>query len=292
MMKKNMIAAGTAAGAAIMIGALTLTGVFPAFAADITADKAKEIAMSHAGVEEKDVAHIRAKKDYENGQQVYEVEFYTSDYKEYDYEIAAADGAIIAYDYDAEYWQNDVSQGGEAVDLEGAKAAALADAGLKAEDVTFFKTESDWDDGRQIYEIEFYTSDGTEYDYEINAAGGQVISCDFDAEHNGKRTQAGQQNGQRRPAGETPQERPALRQMRLPRMRRKPLPWNRPALGKARYPGSVFTVTGMTAARFMREALSPGRRSMNLRSALLTAGSWSGTVRAFTIDWNDLRLRE
>ena len=52
--------------------------------------------MSHAGVEEKDVAHIRAKKDYENGQQVYEVEFYTSDYKEYDYEIAAADGAIIA----------------------------------------------------------------------------------------------------------------------------------------------------------------------------------------------------
>ena len=82
MMKKNMIAAGTAAGAAIMIGALTLTGVFPAFAADITADKAKEIAMSHAGVEEKDVAHIRAKKDYENGQQIYEVEFYTSDYKE------------------------------------------------------------------------------------------------------------------------------------------------------------------------------------------------------------------
>ena len=140
MMKKNMIAAGTAAGAAIMIGALTLTGVFPAFAADITADKAKEIAMAHAGVEEKDVAHIRAKKDYENGQQVYEVEFYTSDYKEYDYEIAAADGAIIAYDYDAEYWQNDVSQEGESVDLEGAKAAALADAGLKAEDVTFFKT--------------------------------------------------------------------------------------------------------------------------------------------------------
>ena len=208
MMKKNMIAAGTAAGAAIMIGALTLTGVFPAFAADITADKAKEIAMSHAGVEEKDVAHIRAKKDYENGQQVYEVEFYTSDYKEYDYEIAAADGAIIAYDYDAEYWQNDVSQEGEAVDLEGAKAAALADAGLKAEDVTFFKTESDWDDGRQIYEIEFYTSDGTEYDYEISAAGGQVISCDFDAEHNGKRTQAGQQNGQQKAsrgnaAGET-----------------------------------------------------------------------------------------
>lgn len=204
MMKKNMIAAGTAAGAAIMIGALTLTGVFPAFAADITADKAKEIAMSHAGVEEKDVAHIRAKKDYENGQQVYEVEFYTSDYKEYDYEIAAADGAIIAYDYDAEYWQNDVSQEGEAVDLEGAKAAALADAGLKAEDVTFFKTESDWDDGRQIYEIEFYTSDGTEYDYEINAAGGQVISCDFDAEHNGKRTQAGRQKAsQGSSAGET-----------------------------------------------------------------------------------------
>ena len=70
--------------------------------------------------------------------------------------------------------------------------------------VSFVQAKLDWDDGRQIYEIEFYTSDGTEYDYEISAAGGQVISCDFDAEHNGKRTQAGRQKAsQGNSAGET-----------------------------------------------------------------------------------------
>ena len=186
MMKKNRIAAGTFAGTMAVLGALTLAAALPAFAAEITADKAEEIAMEHAGVKEKDVAHIRTERDYEDGQLVYEVEFYTSDYKEYDYEISAADGKVIGYDYDAEYWQYGEAAGGKAVDLEGAKAAALADAGLKEKDVTFLKTKSDWDDGRETFEVEFYTSDGMEYDYEIDAETGRIVSCDFDAEENGK----------------------------------------------------------------------------------------------------------
>ena len=182
MMKKKMIAAGCAA----VLGALTLTTALPVFAAEITADKAKEIAMDHAGVAEKDVVLSRAERDVERGQLIYDVEFYTSDYKEYDYEISAADGSILGYDYDAEYWQNQTSSG-KAVDLEGAKKAALADAGLAEEEVTFFKTKSEWDDGRQVYEVEFYTESGVEYDYEIEASTGRILSCDFDAEYNGTR---------------------------------------------------------------------------------------------------------
>lgn len=72
--------------------------------------------------------------------------------------------------------------GGKPAGEEAAKAAALAHAGLKAEDVTFVKIELDWEDGRRVYEVEFYTPDGREYDYEIDAATGEIVGVDYDAE--------------------------------------------------------------------------------------------------------------
>lgn len=61
----------------------------------------------------------------------------------------------------------------QGVSLEEAKAAALADAGLTAADVTFKKEKTDYDNGVQVYDIEFYTAD-TEYDYEIGVSDGTV----------------------------------------------------------------------------------------------------------------------
>lgn len=63
--------------------------------------------------------------------------------------------------------------------IEEAKAKALVDAGLIGVQVTFTKSELDYDNGRQVYEIEFYTQ-SYEYDYEIDAATGEIIdfSCD------------------------------------------------------------------------------------------------------------------
>lgn len=61
----------------------------------------------------------------------------------------------------------------EIISLEKAKAAALADAGLTETEVTFTKAKTDRDDYVTVYDIEFYT-DSAEYDYEINAADGDV----------------------------------------------------------------------------------------------------------------------
>ena len=61
-----------------------------------------------------------------------------------------------------------------AVTLEEAVNIALKDAGLTAADVNFTKKAQDTDDGVQKYEIEF-TNGGYEYDYDINAATGQII---------------------------------------------------------------------------------------------------------------------
>lgn len=60
------------------------------------------------------------------------------------------------------------------IDMEKAKTIALEDAGLAASDVNFTKTKLDTDDGVQKYEIEF-TSNGYEYDYDINAQTGAIM---------------------------------------------------------------------------------------------------------------------
>ncbi len=66
------------------------------------------------------------------------------------------------------------------VGLETAKQAALTHAGLTAADVTFLEAEYDYDDGRMVYEVEFYAS-GEKYEYEIDAATGSVIKYEHEA---------------------------------------------------------------------------------------------------------------
>ena len=65
---------------------------------------------------------------------------------------------------------------------EDAKAAALADAGVSEADVSRIRVKKDRDDGRNIYEVEFYV-DRNEYDYDIDAQTGTIVSKDFDIEN-------------------------------------------------------------------------------------------------------------
>ena len=72
------------------------------------------------------------------------------------------------------------------ITLEQAKETALKHTGLKADAVTFAKAEQDYENSKLVYEVEFVTNDGgkvVEYDYEIDAATGSVVSYDYDAEN-------------------------------------------------------------------------------------------------------------
>lgn len=62
---------------------------------------------------------------------------------------------------------------------EEAETIALAHAGLSAEELLYLRTELDRDDGRQEYDIEFQL-DRWEYDYEIHAETGEILSWDKD----------------------------------------------------------------------------------------------------------------
>lgn len=71
------------------------------------------------------------------------------------------------------------------VTLEQAKQTALDHSGKTASQVTFVKAYQDFDDGRWVYEVEFIVQSGSgylEYDYEIDASTGKIISYDYDAE--------------------------------------------------------------------------------------------------------------
>ncbi len=182
-MKKRAALLGTGLAAGAICAAMAMN----VFAAQITADRAKEIALENAGVKEDQVAYIGAELDYDDGKQVYDVEFFTADYKEYDYEINATTGEVISMDYDAErsyHYDGSKAVSGTqaAITSEEAKTKALEHSGISADQVPFINVKLDYDDGRQIYEVEFYTDSYKEYDYEIDASTGEVISWDYDAE--------------------------------------------------------------------------------------------------------------
>lgn len=187
--------------AAVLILALALAGCAPqtAQAEYIGIDAAKTIALEAAGVSESAAVFSTAGLDRQNGTDYYAVDF-TANGRTYAYDIDAVTGVII----DSSEGQSQPAQatdggasadsanssgtssqstgGSAAITEDQAREIALADAGLTAEEVTFLKTKLDRDDGRLVYDVEFYTADYTEYDYEIDAADGTILSSDFDAE--------------------------------------------------------------------------------------------------------------
>ena len=64
-----------------------------------------------------------------------------------------------------------------------AKAKALAHANLTSDKVTFVQSKLEREDGRQVYDVEFYTADKGEFDYDIDAYTGEIVKYDFDVDH-------------------------------------------------------------------------------------------------------------
>lgn len=158
---------------------------------DIGAEKAKEIALQHAGVSASNAVFVKAEREYDDGRLTYDVDFYAGN-KEYDYEILAADGTILSYDADIEgYYLPSSSKGATStssnrnasssglITRDRAKQIALEHAGLSSSDVNFVKAELDEDDGRFEYEIEFHHN-FREYEYTIDAASGTILEAERD----------------------------------------------------------------------------------------------------------------
>ena len=66
---------------------------------------------------------------------------------------------------------------GKVIGVQAAEEAAFNDAGVKKEDVPNIRTNLELDDGRYIYDVEFFVGN-VEYDYEILAENGDILEKD------------------------------------------------------------------------------------------------------------------
>lgn len=143
--------------------------------------KAQEIALTHAGVKAADATVTKSKLDYEDGRQVYEIEFYvsgSSGYTEYDYEIEAATGKIVSYDHDAESYAppaQSTNSGVKVTESTAKKTALSRVSGATEKDI--YEWKLDYDDGRPEYEGKIIYG-GTEYEFTIDATSGTITEWD------------------------------------------------------------------------------------------------------------------
>ena len=134
-------------------------------------EKAKEIALNHAGLTEDQTQRLWVKRDYDDGRSIYEVEFYGEGRDEYDYEIDAVTGEIVAFDTDLHDHGTAPSEGQSQVSEEQVRQTVLERVtGASAENI-FLHLE--WDDGRLEYEGELIY-DNMEYEFKIDAYSGAV----------------------------------------------------------------------------------------------------------------------
>lgn len=75
--------------------------------------------------------------------------------------------------------------GGKDIGESKAKEIALENAGVTESDISRYQSSKDRDDGKTLYEIQFASGD-TEYEYEINAENGNIISYGSESLNNGQ----------------------------------------------------------------------------------------------------------
>ena len=150
-------------------------------------EKAKSIALSHAGVQAADARFEKAELERDDGVAHYELEFKSGN-TEYEYEIHAESGKILKSEKDREAENKPATQKPASapqaaapadIGIEKAKSIALAHAGVQAADARFEKSELDRDDGIFKYEIEFHVNN-TEYSYDIHATSGKILDFEKD----------------------------------------------------------------------------------------------------------------
>lgn len=159
-----------------------------AFAAggSLTAEEAKQAALDYAGVDASEATFTKTHKDWDDGLEIYEIEFYAGD-TEYELDVDANTGKIV--EFSTEYYggrnrQRRAFSAGENPTMDQAKQAALEYVGVDPSEASFTKTGKDRDDGREVYEIEFYV-DATEYEFDVDVNSGKIVF--FKAEYYGDR---------------------------------------------------------------------------------------------------------
>ena len=199
------------AAAALLLSASLLTACQSQPAAStadyIGIDAAKDAALKAAGVSADQAAFSSAGLDSRDGIFYYQVIF-TENGVEREYDIDAVTGVVIEEKVltPASEAESTAAQAGtaapdaqtrsalsgtpasenpsaaaSAVNEDSALSIALEHAGVTREQLVHSRVKPDRDDGLMIFEVEFITTDGVEYDYDISQADGTILSFNQEA---------------------------------------------------------------------------------------------------------------
>ena len=132
---------------AMLMGTMALGCAGSAFAAGTTLESATKTALEAAGVAESDVIFEKKGTSFDDGREIYEIDFFVPGQMKYDFDIDTTTGAIV---------------------------------GLTEADVVFTKCVKDVDDGIVKFEIDFRAKDGMEYEYDFRLADGTLLDKNVD----------------------------------------------------------------------------------------------------------------
>ena len=144
-------------------------------AGEISREAALAIALENAGVLEGDAYNVKNETDSDNGIPLYDIEFET-DYGDYDFEVAMADGRIVGADYEVDEEWLDALGGNPVTAEEAASIVAGKIPGASAADVSVREESGD---GRGRYEGELFL-DGMKYEFEIDPQTGRIFDWNAD----------------------------------------------------------------------------------------------------------------
>ena len=178
----------------------------------VTQAQATDIALEHAGVTQEDTTSLSVEQDKEDGVEVYDIQFATSD-RTYHYDVSRKTGEIVNYSYDAKE-SSQTSTESQKEDNSSSQIQAVEDAASQAEaqesaaesqtqaveeeearakamnvamdhagvtECYTHRIEEDMEHGRAVYEIEFFAGN-TEYDYTIAKDTLEILPYDQDIE--------------------------------------------------------------------------------------------------------------
>ena len=140
---------------------------------EISLDKAKEVALSYAGVTVEQAVVRKAKLNHNDGRVEYELEFIVGN-TEYEYDIDASTGEVISSSVETKNIEASQKSSGGDIGMEKARTIALNHAGVKSADADKLEEDRDHDDGGKMYDIDVKARN-MEYEYKVDAYTGAIL---------------------------------------------------------------------------------------------------------------------
>ena len=174
---------------ALVVAILATAGVGTAYAAKeiakssaIGEENARNFAFVQAGISPEQAVVTETEFKYSGGRFVYEIEF-TAEGNKYEYTVDSKNGQIIEEEieglYDGSQVTEKVTEKEEPAEkkligVDKAKEIAIEASKENASSVKVNEARAEKEDGRDVYKIEFVTSE-KEYEYEIDAYTGAIL---------------------------------------------------------------------------------------------------------------------